>query len=96
MSSEFGQLIIPKYLRWIYKDKLTNAYYINNTTNLDFLVKIFKEDWSGLIVFSPNMNYRNAWLIFEGFYKKVERMYFGQELTNFNKVVKELEYFTKE
>lgn len=75
---------------------MTNCYFINNTTSLDFLVKIFKEDRSALVVVPPNMNFRNARLIFEGFYKKLEKLYFGQELKDFNKTAKEVKFLSKE
>jgi hypothetical protein len=42
------------------------------------------------------MNFRNARLIFEGFYKKLEKIYFGEELKEFSKISKELKYATKE
>jgi hypothetical protein len=34
-------------------------------------------------------------LIFEGFYKKLEKLYFGDEVKNKSKVEKELKYLSK-
>jgi hypothetical protein len=69
---------------------------INNTTNLNFLVKVFKEDRTALILFSPSMNFKNARLIFEGMMKKLDKIYFGEELKDFNYVQKNLKFQTKE
>ncbi len=88
--------MIPKYLRDLYKNKVTNLYMINNTTNLNFLVKVFKEDRTALILFSPSMNFKNARLIFEGMMKKLDKIYFGEELKDFNYVQKNLKFQTKE
>jgi hypothetical protein len=41
------------------------------------------------------MNFRNARLIFEGFYRKIEKIYFGSDLKEIGKINKELKYASK-
>ena len=79
IKTQYGDLQIPEYLMKKYNNKLSNLYYLTNSTKTNFVRKIFKEDKNALMMFTPDANYHNVRNLFDSIAKKVTEFYFNEK-----------------
>ncbi len=79
IKTQYGNLQIPPFYMNKYNRKLSNLYYLSNSTKTNFIRKIFKEDKNGLMLFVPDANYHNVRNLFDSVVKKISEFYFKEE-----------------
>ena len=80
LKTKFGNLEIPEPFLSEYKNKFGNIYYLHSQTKVNFIQKIFKEDKTGLILFSPNIPFNQSQTIFKSASKRISEFYFPEML----------------
>lgn len=80
LKTKFGNLEIPEPFRSEYKNKFGSIYYLHSQTKINFIQKIFKEDKTGLILFSPNIPFTQSQTIFKSVSKRISEFYFPEML----------------
>lgn len=79
IKTQYGDLQIPEYFMKKYNHKLSNLYYLTNSTKTNFVRKIFKEDKNALMMFTPDANYHNVRNLFDSIAKKITEFYFNEK-----------------
>jgi hypothetical protein len=79
VKTQYGDLQIPDHYMKKYNNKLSNLYYLTNSTKTNFVRKIFKEDKNALMMFTPDANYHNIRNLFDSIVKKVTEFYFNEK-----------------
>ena len=85
IESQYGVLRVPNQLRLA---KLSNIYYLVNSTNVKFVKKVLKNDPGALLLFPPvrpaqqTTHEKNARLIFEAIKAMLFDSYYGQKAGN--------------
>ena len=79
LKTRFGNFKIPSHLKNKYKDKISNIYYLGNSTNINYIKRIFKNDKKALMFFSPDLNFTVMRRIFESSSKRIKSIYFDEK-----------------
>lgn len=85
IESRYGVLRVPNQIRFA---KLSNIYYLVNSTNVKFIKRVLKNDSGALLLFPPvspaeqHTHEKNARLIFEAIKKILFDSYYGQKSGN--------------
>lgn len=76
IHTQYGVMRVPESLKF---HKLSNIYYLLNTSNLNFIMKILKNDPGALLLFPSDMYEKNARQIFTSVKQLIYGIYYGTE-----------------
>ena len=74
IETQYGVLRLPDFMKM---SSLTNIYYLVNSSNVNYINRVLKNDKGGLLLFPSNIFEKNARTIFTAVKAQVFETYYG-------------------